>query len=179
MTVVMAMGDFDLSVGSMASLAGIVAALVFIAGGPPVVAIARGARRGPRRRRDQRRARRLRRHPAVRRDARRDDRLQRPGVPPIGGKTLFGAAIPHGFSDFARGGIPLGSTGLVVAQPDAIVALGALVAVVAPARADVVWPPALRHRRQQRGRAARRRAREAFAARRLRPRGSRRGAARA
>ena len=30
MTVVMAMGDFDLSVGSMASLAGIVAALVFI-----------------------------------------------------------------------------------------------------------------------------------------------------
>jgi ribose transport system permease protein len=25
-----------------------------------------------------------------------------------GGKTLFGAAIPHGFSDFARGGVPLG-----------------------------------------------------------------------
>src|SRR5260370_8938747 len=35
MTVVMAMGDFDLSVGSMASLAGIAAALVFMAGGPP------------------------------------------------------------------------------------------------------------------------------------------------
>ena len=33
MTIVMAMGDFDLSVGSMASLAGIVAALVFAAGG--------------------------------------------------------------------------------------------------------------------------------------------------
>ena len=35
MTVVMAMGDFDLSVGSIASLAGIVAALVFVAGGSP------------------------------------------------------------------------------------------------------------------------------------------------
>src|ERR1700722_20941385 len=35
MTVVMAMGDFDLSVGAMASLAGIVAAIVFVAGGAP------------------------------------------------------------------------------------------------------------------------------------------------
>ena len=40
MTVVMAMGDFDLSVGSMASLAGIVAALVFMGGGSPPAAIA-------------------------------------------------------------------------------------------------------------------------------------------
>src|SRR5689334_12639610 len=34
MTVVMAIGDFDLSVGSTASLAGVVAALVFLGGGP-------------------------------------------------------------------------------------------------------------------------------------------------
>ena len=39
MTVVMAMGDFDLSVGSMASLAGIVAALVFISGGSAPLAV--------------------------------------------------------------------------------------------------------------------------------------------
>ena len=40
MTVVMAMGDFDLSVGSMASLSGIVAALVFISGGSTLTAVA-------------------------------------------------------------------------------------------------------------------------------------------
>src|SRR5260370_25784904 len=40
MTVVMAMGDFDLSVGSMASLAGIVAALVFMTGRSTVLAVA-------------------------------------------------------------------------------------------------------------------------------------------
>src|ERR1700677_1230132 len=39
MTVVMAMGDFDLSVGSIASLAGIVAARVFVAGGSSLVAV--------------------------------------------------------------------------------------------------------------------------------------------
>src|SRR5271166_6583798 len=39
MTVVMAMGDFDLSVGSMASLSGIVAALVFMSGGSAPLAI--------------------------------------------------------------------------------------------------------------------------------------------
>src|SRR5271163_2720195 len=39
MTVVMAMGDFDLSVGSIASLAGTVAALVFVAGGSPWIAV--------------------------------------------------------------------------------------------------------------------------------------------
>src|SRR6185437_2207720 len=39
MTVVMAMGDFDLSVGSIASLAGIVAAIAFVAGAPPLVAV--------------------------------------------------------------------------------------------------------------------------------------------
>src|SRR5271166_7064763 len=39
MTVVMAMGDFDLSVGSMASLSGIVVALVFISGGRAPLAV--------------------------------------------------------------------------------------------------------------------------------------------
>jgi ribose/xylose/arabinose/galactoside ABC-type transport system permease subunit len=40
MTVVMAMGDFDLSDGFMASLSGVVAALVFISGGSTPMAIA-------------------------------------------------------------------------------------------------------------------------------------------
>lgn len=40
MTVVMAMGDFDLSVGAMASLAGVVAAVLFVAGWPVGLAIA-------------------------------------------------------------------------------------------------------------------------------------------
>ena len=40
MTAVMAMGDFDLSVGSMASLAGIVAALAFVATGSAALGVA-------------------------------------------------------------------------------------------------------------------------------------------
>jgi ribose transport system permease protein len=40
MTVVMSMGDFDLSVGTMASLAGVVAATLFVAGWPVPWAIA-------------------------------------------------------------------------------------------------------------------------------------------
>ena len=40
MTVVMSMGDFDLSVGTMASLAGVVAATLFVAGWPIPLAIA-------------------------------------------------------------------------------------------------------------------------------------------
>lgn len=40
MTIVMVMGDFDLSVGSMASLAGITAALFFVQGYPVGVGIA-------------------------------------------------------------------------------------------------------------------------------------------
>src|SRR5258708_7502391 len=40
MTIVMVMGDFDLSVGSMASLAGVVAATLFTRGAPIVPAIA-------------------------------------------------------------------------------------------------------------------------------------------
>jgi ribose transport system permease protein len=40
MTIVMAMGDFDLSVGAMASLAGVVAAVAFVTGLPVPVALA-------------------------------------------------------------------------------------------------------------------------------------------
>ena len=39
MTIVMVMGDFDLSVGSMASLSGIVAAILFVAGYPVWAAV--------------------------------------------------------------------------------------------------------------------------------------------
>jgi len=109
MTIVMAMADFDLSVGSMASLGGVVAALMFIAGASPPLAIgvallvglAGGVFNG--------------------------FLVAYVGILPFiatlgaatimsglafwlsGGKTLFGAAIPHGFSDFARGGLPLGA----------------------------------------------------------------------
>src|ERR1700683_314626 len=47
MTVVMAMGDFDLSVGAMASLAGVIAAIVFVAGGAAAPGIAGGLSGGP------------------------------------------------------------------------------------------------------------------------------------
>ena len=109
MTIVMAMADFDLSVGSMASLGGVVAALMFIAGAPTPLAIgivllvglAGGVLNG--------------------------FLVAYVGILPFiatlgaatimsglafrlsGGKTLFGSAIPHGFSDFARGGLPLGA----------------------------------------------------------------------
>ncbi len=107
MTIVMAAGDFDLSAGSMASLAGIVAAVVFKAtGSVPLglcVALAAGLIGG----------------------------LINGGLVAIvgllpfvatlgtltiysglafwlsGGKTLFGSEIPASFSGFARGGIQL------------------------------------------------------------------------
>ena len=108
MTIVMAMGDFDLSVGSMASLAGIVAALVFMAGGSTPVAaglaLLAGAVGG----------------------LINGFLVAYVGILPFiatlgamtvysgfafwlsGGKTLFGDAIPRGFADFARAGVPLG-----------------------------------------------------------------------
>jgi len=108
MTVVMAMGDFDLSVGSMASLAGVVAALVFLAGGSTAVAIGVALSAG------------------LVGGLLNGFLVAYVGILPFiltlgamtvygglafwlsGGKTLFGSAIPHGFSDFARSGIPLG-----------------------------------------------------------------------
>jgi ribose transport system permease protein len=107
MTVVMAMGDFDLSVGSIASLAGIVAALVFVAGGSPLVAVpaallvglAAGLVNGF-----------LVAYVGI-----------LPFIATLGaltvfsglafrlcdGKTIFGSAIPDSFGGFARGGVRL------------------------------------------------------------------------
>jgi ribose transport system permease protein len=111
MTIVMVMGDFDLSVGSMASLAGIVAALAFKAGFPVpaalVLALAAGLAGG----------------------LINGVLVSYIGILPFvatlgtltifsglaflisDGKTIFGADIPAGFSGFARGGIPLFEAG--------------------------------------------------------------------
>jgi ribose transport system permease protein len=127
MTVVMAMGDFDLSVGSVASLAGIVAALVFIAGGSSSVAIAAALAAG------------------LLGGLLNGFLVSYVGILPFvatlgamtvysglafrlsGGKTLFGSAIPAVFSDFARGGIPLGGTGLALPNLTAVALVALLV----------------------------------------------------
>ncbi len=114
MTVVMAMGDFDLSVGSTASLSGIVAALVFVSGGSAPTAIAAALFCG------------------LAGGMINGFLVSYVGILPFiatlgtmtvygglafklsGGQTLFGAAIPHGFSDFARSGVPIPSTGLIL-----------------------------------------------------------------
>jgi ribose transport system permease protein len=111
MTIVMVMGDFDLSVGSMASLAGIVVAKLFTFGYPvwaaiPIamlVGLVGGAINGA--------------------------FVSLIGILPFiatlatltifsgaaflisGGKTIFGRDIPESFSDFARDGLPLGDIG--------------------------------------------------------------------
>lgn len=125
MTIVMVMGDFDLSVGSAASLAGIVAGVLFAMGYPVwaavgtalVVGLLGGAFNGI--------------------------LVSFIGILPFvatlatltmysgaafvlsGGKTISGAAIPEPFSSFARGGIPLGEIGgVALALPNlTIVAL--------------------------------------------------------
>lgn len=111
MTVVMVMGDFDLSVGAMASLAGVVAAVLFTLGhGVPValagalaVGLVGGALNGA--------------------------LVSLLGILPFvatlatltifsgaafmvsGGKTISGRVIPEAFAGFARGGIPVGMIG--------------------------------------------------------------------
>ena len=111
MTIVMVMGDFDLSVGSMASLAGIVAALMFAEGYPVwagvatalAVGLAGGLFNGA--------------------------LVSLVGILPFvatlatltmfsgaafvlsGGRTISGRAIPEDFFGFARGGVPLGEFG--------------------------------------------------------------------
>ena len=111
MTVVMAMGDFDLSVGAMASLAGVVAALLFTWGfGVPVAlagALAVGVIGG----------------------ALNGALVSVLGILPFvatlatltifsgaaflvsDGKTISGKVIPEAFAGFARGGISLGTIG--------------------------------------------------------------------
>ena len=107
MTIVMAMGDFDLSVGSMASLSGVVAALTFVASGSTALGVSAALAIG------------------LAGGLINGFLVAYVGILPFiatlgamtvfsgfafwlcGGKTLFGAAIPHAFSDFARGGVPL------------------------------------------------------------------------
>ncbi len=125
MTVVMAMGDFDLSVGSMASLAGIVAALVFVAGGSFWIAIPTALACG------------------LAGGLLNGFLVAYVGILPFiatlgtltvfsglafwlsGGKTIFGSAIPASFGGFARGGIPLGPAAITVPNLT-LVALGAM-----------------------------------------------------
>lgn len=107
MTIVMAMGDFDLSVGSMASLAGVTAAVLFTRDQPigialsaaMLVGLAGGLLNGI-----------LVSYIGI-----------LPFVATLGtltvfsglafivssGKTIFGRDIPSAFSEFARGGLPL------------------------------------------------------------------------
>ncbi|MFN6977644.1 MAG: ABC transporter permease, partial [Gemmobacter sp.] len=112
MTVVMVMGDFDLSVGSMASLAGIVAAVLFADGYPVWAGVAAALAVG------------------LVGGAVNGVLVAYVGILPFiatlgtltifsgaafltsGGKTIFGRAIPAEFSGFARGGLPLDAIGL-------------------------------------------------------------------
>jgi ribose transport system permease protein len=109
MTVVMVMGDFDLSIGAMASLAGIVAALLFQAENPIPVAVLAALLAG------------------MAGGLLNGILVSYIGISPFvatlgtltifsgiaftisDGKTIFGRAIPEAFSDFAKGGIPLGT----------------------------------------------------------------------
>lgn len=109
MTIVMVMGDFDLSVGSMASLSGVIAATLFVHGYPVwaavSIALAAGLMGG----------------------ALNGALVSLLGILPFvatlatltifegaaflisGGKTIFGRSIPSAFADFARDGVPLGA----------------------------------------------------------------------
>lgn len=111
MTIVMVMGDFDLSVGSAASLAGIVAGVMFAAGYPIWAAVGVALLIG------------------VVGGAFNGVLVSVVGILPFvatlatltmysgaafilsGGKTISGPSIPEGFSNFARSGIPLGEVG--------------------------------------------------------------------
>ncbi len=128
MTVVMAMGDFDLSVGAMASLAGVVAAIVFVAGGPPWLGIAAALAAG------------------FVGGAINGFLVSYVGILPFiatlgamtvlsglafrlsGGKTIFGSAIPSTFAGFARGGTALWPTDFAVPNLT-LVAFGALIVI--------------------------------------------------
>ncbi len=134
MTVVMVIGDFDLSVGSMASLAGVFAAVLFTLGWPVwaavVAALALGLVGG----------------------VINGVLVSMIGILPFvatlatltmysgvafivsGGKTIFGRDIPQSFGDFAKSGLPLGTLAdkPIVLPWLTVLALGiaALIAVV-------------------------------------------------
>jgi ribose transport system permease protein len=131
MTIVMVMGDFDLSVGSTASLAGIVVAVLFTAGCPVWAAVALGLLAG------------------LVGGAFNGVLVSLIGILPFvatlatltifsglafilsSGKTISGRAIPESFGSFAREGIPLGEIGgVAVTLPNlTIVALVTVIAV--------------------------------------------------
>jgi len=108
MTIVMVMGDFDLSVGSMASLSGIVVALLFVAGCPIWLAVAVALLVG------------------LAGGLFNGALVSLVGILPFvatlatltmfsgaafvvsGGRTISGRAIPEDFGDFARNGLALG-----------------------------------------------------------------------
>lgn len=131
MTIVMVMGDFDLSVGSAASLAGIVAALMMAAGQPIWAAVAVALLVG------------------LLGGAFNGVMVSLIGILPFiatlatmtmfsglafvvsGGKTISGRAIPEDFGNFARGGIPLGEWGgVAISLPNlSIIAIVVVLAV--------------------------------------------------
>lgn len=131
MTIVMVMGDFDLSVGSMASLAGIAAALMMAAGLPVWAAVGAALAVG------------------VLGGVFNGAMVSLVGILPFiatlatmtmfsglafvvsGGKTISGRAIPEEFGSFARGGLPLGEWGgVAVTLPNlSIIAILAVLAV--------------------------------------------------
>jgi ribose transport system permease protein len=109
MTVVMVIGDFDLSVGSMASLAGVCAAVLFTQGWSVPVALAVALAMG------------------LAGGLINGILVSVIGILPFvatlatltmysgaafilsGGKTIFGRDIPQAFGDFAKSGLPLGT----------------------------------------------------------------------
>lgn len=127
MTVVMVMGDFDLSVGAMASLSGVVAAVMFTQGLPVPVALAAALAVG------------------LLCGLANGILVSLVGILPFvatlatmtmfsgaaflmsGGKTIFGRDIPQAFADFARSGLPLGTWG---GNPVLLPALTVVAAVV-------------------------------------------------
>lgn len=131
MTIVMVMGDFDLSVGSAASLAGIVAALMMAAGQPVWLAVSMALLAG------------------LLGGAFNGVMVSLVGILPFiatlatmtmfsglafvvsGGKTISGRAIPEEFGDFARGGISLGDWGgVAISLPNlSIIAILVVLAV--------------------------------------------------
>jgi len=131
MTIVMAMNDFDLSVGTMASLAGIVAALLFQQGQSVEVGILAAVGVG------------------ILGGLLNGTVVSYIGISPFvatlggmtmfsglafllsDGKTIFGRAIPKAVSDFALNGIPLGTIdGRDVAIPNLTIVALIVLAVV-------------------------------------------------
>lgn len=131
MTVVMVMGDFDLSVGAMASLAGVVAAVLFVQGWPVPMAVAAALAVG------------------LAGGLINGFMVSFVGILPFvatlatltifsgaafiisDGRTIFGRDIPEAFSGFARNGLALGEVdGRLLVLPNLTLVALAVVASV-------------------------------------------------